>query len=71
MKNKCPFCQNEVNETDNFCSCCGEALNEYARVIINKKDKTSKLKLLYVLIENAKDPKTLNLLNKALEKLNS
>ncbi len=66
---KCPFCNQNIENEYNFCPYCGEALNDMAKKVEQDKDKKAQLKLITALANNVKDEQTLKLLSKITEKL--
>ena len=56
---KCPACNNEIQDDFNVCPQCLEPLNDMAKKLFLEKEKSAQLKLLSALIEKANDEKTL------------
>ena len=68
MENKvCEFCNKEVEENFNFCPYCGEALTDIAKQINAKVKTNAKLELVFKLLENTNDEKTIELLQNFVE----
>lgn len=66
---KCPYCENHILKSDNFCSNCGEPLNDIAKEILQKKDTYAQLKLISVLLDKVQDKDTVIMLNALAQKL--
>ena len=66
-QNNCPTCSKQVLDDYSFCPYCGEALTEGAIEVIKEQNKLSQLKVIYLLIDKVKDPKTIELLQKLIE----
>ena len=65
----CSFCNKEVAENFQFCPHCGEPLTELAKKIEEKRNANAQLKVIFSLIENVNDEKTINLLKEYVNKL--
>lgn len=63
MENKiCEICKSEIDESSNFCSMCGEALSENAKIYKRQLEIKSKLEILSELSKLVKDTKSLELI---------
>lgn len=63
MENKiCEICKSEIDENANFCSMCGEALSENAKIYKRQLEIKSKLEILSELSKLVKDTKSLELI---------
>lgn len=65
---RCDYCGKEVEDGANFCSDCGEPLNDLAKKFKQKEQSVAQLKLINLLLDKVDDPKTLNLLQKLVER---
>jgi len=68
-KKFCTICKKELNEDDNFCSNCGNALTESARTMIQERDDLVKIQFVNKLVDVVSDEKTLQILKKITEQL--
>ena len=65
----CSFCKKEIAEEFGFCPYCGEPQTELAKKIEEKRNANAQLKVIFSLIENVNDEKTISLLKEYVNKL--
>lgn len=65
----CVYCNNKINEKNNFCPICGNPLNENGENLRHEQIVSEKIKLLSELSSLIKDPKALKVIQIQIEKL--
>ncbi len=68
---KCPKCNEQLEDKFSFCPYCDEPLNDLAKKLQSEKEKTAQLSLLYALIKKTDDPKLLTKYKELIETVNA
>ena len=66
----CAYCDAKVDsQKQNFCSVCGNPLNENGENLRHEQIESEKIKLLSELLTSIKDPRALKIIQNKIQKL--
>ena len=68
---KCPKCNQQIEESFNFCPYCSEPLNDLANDLQTEKEKAVQLSLLFSLIQKTDNPKILQTYKSIVESISA
>jgi len=65
----CPHCNKPLATNVNFCSMCGEAISDSAKVLEKERSTRAKLELMQKLIDEVEDMNSLKIIKSHLDTL--